>query len=123
MDITTKALFDLLGGAGTLTANTNGPAVSLAGLEGNVEVIARVGNPGNSTGTLSFQLETSADGATNWQNVGPVLASFSTVSGSVGANLNPAGCLQYVRVVATVGGTAPSFPAAVIAIGSTQYKS
>jgi hypothetical protein len=121
-DLNSKTVFDLIE-TQTLTANANGPAVSVAGFEGNVDVIATVGNPGNATGTISFQLQTSADGATNWQNVGPVLASFSTASGVVGANLNPVGCLQYLRCVATVGGTSPSFPACVLAIGTPQYKS
>jgi hypothetical protein len=124
MDIDSKTIFDLLGTSiSTLTTNATGPAVSLAGLEGNVEVIARCGNPGNGTGTISFQLQTSADGSTNWQNVGPVLAAFTTASGTVAANLNPVGCQQYIRCVATVGGTSPSFPACVLGIGTPQYRS
>src|SRR5580700_997330 len=101
-DLNSKTVFHLLE-VQTLTATADGPAVSLAGLEGNVEVIATVGAPGNATGTVSFQLQTSADGSTNWQNVGPVLAAFTTASGIVVANLNPVGCLAFLRVVATLG--------------------
>jgi hypothetical protein len=119
-DITSKTIGVLLDGQ-TLTANTNGPAVNLAGLEGNVELIVRTPTPGNGTGTLSLQLQTSADGSTNWQNVGPVLAAFTTAGGTVTANLNPVGCLQYVRAVATVGGTSPSFQVLVLYIGTPQY--
>jgi hypothetical protein len=119
-DITSKTIGVLLD-AQPLTANTNGPAVNLAGLEGNVELIVRTGTPGNGTGTLSLQLQTSADGATNWQNVGSALATFTTAAGTVTANLNPFGCLQYVRVVATVGGTAPAFPVVIFYIGTPQY--
>jgi hypothetical protein len=121
-DITSKTVFDLIE-AQTLTANATGPAVSLAGFEGNVELIVRSGTPGNGTGTLSLQLQTSADGSTNWQNVGSALAAFTTAAGTVAANLNPFGCLQYIRVVATVGGTSPSFPVCVLGIGTPQYKS
>ena len=121
-DINSKTVLALLD-TQTVTANTNGPAASLTGLQGMVDVIATVGTPGNGTGTISFQLQTSADGSTNWQNVGPVLASFTTAQGVVAANLNPVGCLQYLRVVATVGGTSPSFPVCVLGIGTPQYKS
>lgn len=118
-DITTKTLGVLLDSQ-TLAANASGPAVSLAGMEGMVDLIAHAGAPGNTTGTLSLQLQTSADGATNWQNVGPVLAAFTTAAGNVAANLNPAGCRAFVRVVATVGGTSPSFPIAVFYIGTPE---
>jgi hypothetical protein len=50
------------------------------------------------------------------------VASFTTAGGVVSANLNPFGCLQYVRVVATVGETSPSFPVCVLALGSAQYR-
>jgi hypothetical protein len=119
-DITSKTVGVLLDGQ-TLTANTNGHAVNLAGLEGNVELIVRAGTPGNGTGTLSLQLQTSADGSTNWQNVGAALAAFTTAAGTVLANLNPFGCLPFVRVVATVGGTSPSFPIVIFYIGTPQY--
>jgi hypothetical protein len=121
-DITSKVIFDLLV-TQALTASATGPVASLAGFEGNVEVIVRAGAPGNATGTLSIQLQTSADGATNWQNVGPVLAAFTTTAGTVSANVNPFGCLPFIRAVATVGGTAPSFPVTVLAIGNPQYRS
>jgi hypothetical protein len=121
-DISSKVILDLFVPQ-TLTANANGPAVSLAGFQGMVDVIAHGGAPGNATGTISFQLQTSADGATNWQNVGPVLAAFTTTSGIVAANLNPVGCLAFLRCVATLGGTSPSFSVCVLAIGAPQYKS
>jgi hypothetical protein len=119
MDITSKTVGVLLDGI--LTTNTNGPAVNLAGLEGNVELIVRCQTPGNGTGTLSLQLQTSADGSTNWQNVGSALAAFTTAAETVAANLNPFGCLQYVRAVATVGGTSPSFSFVIFYIGTPQY--
>jgi hypothetical protein len=119
-DITTKTIGALLE-AQTLTASVNGPAVSLTGFEGNVDVIARIGTPTGTTPTLSLQLQTSPDGSTAWANVGPVLGAFTTAAGGASANLNPAGCLQYVRVVATVGGTTPSFPVAVLYIAAPQY--
>src|ERR1700676_1410353 len=116
-DITSKTIGVLLE-ADPLTANTNGPAVNLSGLEGNVELIVRAGTPGNGTGTLSLQLQTSADGTDGWENVGSALATFTTTAGIVAVNLNPFGCLQYMRVVATVGGTSPSFPLFVLYIGT-----
>jgi hypothetical protein len=120
-DVTQKTLLDLLA-LQTLTANENGPAVSLVGLEGNIEVIVTAGAPGNATGTLSLQMQTSADGASGWQPVGPVLASYSTAGGNVTANLNPAGCQAFIRVAATVGGTSPSFPlVSVLGLGTPQY--
>jgi hypothetical protein len=60
-DIKSKVVLPLFD-TPTSTANANGPAVSLAGFQGMVDVIATVGTPGNGTGTISFQLQTSADG-------------------------------------------------------------
>jgi hypothetical protein len=121
-DITSKIVGSLLQPQ-TLTGNLNGPAVSLSGLQGLVDVIVNVGAPGNATGTLSLQLQTSADGSTNWQNVGSALAGYSTAGGTLGANLNPVGCMAFLRCVATVGGTSPSFPVNVLYIGLPQYRS
>jgi hypothetical protein len=119
-DITSKTIGALLE-AQTLAASANGPAVNLAGFEGNIDVIARIGTPSGTTPTLSLQLQTSADGSTAWSNVGPVLGAFTSTGGGVSANLNPAACLQYVRVVATISGTTPAYPLAVLYIGNQQY--
>ena len=105
----------------TLAASLNGPAIDLVGLEGMATVLGSVGTPGNGTGTLSLQLQTSADGATGWTNIGPVLGAFTTAGGVINMNLNPAACLRYIRAVAMLGGTSPSFPLAVFCIGSPQY--
>lgn len=120
MDLTSKTVGVLLEGA-PLTASTNGPAINLAGLEGNVEIIGRVSAPTGTAPTLSLQLQNSADGSTNWQNVGSPLAALTTAAQTLSANLNPFGCLQYVRVIATVGGTTPAYLVFIFYIGTPQY--
>jgi hypothetical protein len=97
-------------------------------LEGAVSVIARAGSPGNATGTLSLQVQTSPDGSTGWTNIGPVLAAFTTTGGTVSENLNPTACLAFVRCVAAVSGTSPSFPLTVFStsahrnIGNDEFN-
>jgi hypothetical protein len=120
-DITTKTILVLLGPQ-TVTANADGPAASVAGLEGNIELIVTAGTPDSETGTLSLQIQTSPDGETDWEPVGPVLAAYSTAGGIVTANLNPVGCSAFIRVAATVGGTAPSFFVTALGIGTPQYS-
>ena len=108
--------------AQTLLATASGPAVSTAGMQGSIGVIARVGSPGNATGILSLQVQTSADGTTGWVNLGPVLGAFTTAGGNAIQNVDPASSLGFIKVVATATGTTPTFPLIVVYIGTPQYR-
>lgn len=86
----------------TLTATREGETVDLmrAGLALTLAVTAASGtNP-----TLDVALQTSHDGAT-WTTV----ASFARATGATSERKRFAGLDRYVRVVSTLGGTAPSF--------------
>jgi hypothetical protein len=119
-DITSKTIGILIE-AETLAATATGAAVPTAGLTGQIGVIARVGTPGSSTGTLSLQVQTSANGTSGWVNAGGAMA-FATAGGLLTANIGAEASLGFLQCVATVGGTAPSFPLTVLYIASAQYK-
>ncbi len=120
-DVTSKVVGVLLE-AQTLLATVNGPAAPTAGMEGLISVIARVGTPGNATGILSLQVQTSADGSTGWVNLGSVLGGFTTAGGNALGNIDPARSLGFLRVVATATGTTPTFPLIVLYIGTQDAK-
>jgi len=86
----------------TLTATRDGETVDLmrAGLALTLAVTAASGtNP-----TLDVALQTSHD-ATTWTTV----ASFARATGVTSERKRFSGLDRYVRVVATLGGTSPSF--------------
>ena len=119
-DISTKTIGALLE-AQTLLATVSGPAASTVGMEGLISVIARVGTPGNGTGTLGLQIQTSPDGSTGWVNLGPPLGAFTTAGGTAVQNVNPASSLGFIRCSAATGGATPTFPVAGIYIAAPQY--
>lgn len=98
------------------TATANGTGVDLLGAEGWVSAILNVGTVTGTTPTLDVKLQESDDNST-----------FSDISGAaftqVTATPSPATTIsvltthrrakRYVRAVATIGGTTPSFPCAV----------
>jgi len=86
----------------TLTATRTGETVDLmrAGLALTLDVTAASG----TTPTLDVAVQTSHDGAT-WTTV----ASFARATGVGSERKRFSGLDRYVRAVATLGGTTPSF--------------
>lgn len=99
---------------GALTATKNGPVHEFYGGAGNLFVTAHVSAVSGTSPTLNLKLQDSPDNST-----------WSDVTGATGAQLTAAGnqvfagysTKPYVRVVATVGGTTPSFTAHVAVFG------
>jgi hypothetical protein len=103
----------------TITANTNGASVDLALVGGNtISASLSVGSVSGTSPTLSVKLQSSADNST-WADIPG--AVFPTVTAS-GANTRQVlqvtlprpdntgtAAPRYVRAVATVGGTSPSY--------------
>lgn len=106
--------------AGGITANTNGSSVDLtdvveAGssrMRFRLEVLAASG----TSPTLDVAIQESADGST-WSN----LVSFTQATGATTEEKFAVPTKRYIRATATVGGTSPSFNAAVVALGTKEY--
>jgi hypothetical protein len=91
--------------AGVLPAGANNsPAVGVPGSVADVVVMVHVSAVSGTTPTLNVTLEQSADGSTGWTAVTGGAVTQLTAAGS--ALANAAVTQPYIRVVATVGGTA-----------------
>ncbi len=110
-----EALLD----AQTLTATTNGSPVSTTNLEGN-----RRDRPRRNTrqhhGDTQHAASNKYERSKSWAISG-CPGEFTTAGGTAIQNVNPGSCLGFMRCVASVGGTSPSFPIAVLYIGMPRY--
>jgi hypothetical protein len=96
----------------TVTTSTNGTGVDLLAGDGSCFALQLVGAVGGTSPTLAGKIQESPDNAT-WTDVPN--AAFPTVSA---ANSYQAVSFErtqrYLRYVGTVGGSSPSFAAAVV---------
>lgn len=100
----------------TLTETTNGSAVNLVGYDGNVAILFAADDPsGTDTPTLTFTLEESATGSGSWTAVSGVEQEF-TAAGEAKVVVQSDKLKQFVRAVATISGTDPSFACAAYVI-------
>jgi hypothetical protein len=97
----------------TITASANGSAVDMISGDGLCSAIQQVGTVSGTSPTLAGKIQESADGSTNWTDV--TNAAFTSVTTS---SNNQIICFErtkrYLRYVATIGGTSPSYALAVI---------
>ncbi len=112
--ISTKSLQDSV----TKTATFTGAAVEVGDastLRASLSVTAHAG----TTPTLDVKVQTSHDGSTNWTECtanGAATAAFAQVTTANGTtSLIVTGLDRFVRVVATIGGTTPSYTYSVSA--------
>ena len=104
-----KSLFDL---AAAITSTTNGTTVDNAAstANGGLGVISVIANSGTSE-TLDCIVQHSSDGS-SWSTLGTFTQATGTTSQAItvaaGTTVN-----RYLRAVATLGGTSPSFTFAV----------
>lgn len=104
------------------TSTTNGTGVDVSGLEGLVEVVLDSAAGSGTTPTMDVKLQSSADNSTGWTDVGG--AVFTQVAGTASQQkiqVNISKAKKYVRAVATIAGTTPSFTASVNMLGCKQY--
>jgi hypothetical protein len=102
----------------TLTASANGGTGDMISGDGLCVAIQQVGAVSGTSPTLAGKIQESADGSA-WSDV--TGATFTTVTAST--NTQAVGferTKRYLRYVATIGGTTPSF--AVAAIIGEQKK-
>lgn len=123
-EIGAAVLAELLAPA-TRTTSANGSAVDVTAYEGSLLATVHSAAGTGTNPTLDVKLQDSADGSTDWQDVtGAVFAQIDdTAGGSIqGIQVDKGKCRQYVRAVATIAGTTPSFLCAVAIAGLPKYR-
>lgn len=96
----------------TITANANGASGDLLDGDGSCFAIQQVGTVSGTSPTLAGKIQESSDGST-WSDISG--ATFTTVTASGNYQcINFERSKRFVRYVGTVGGTSPSFAAAVV---------
>jgi len=106
----------------TITASTNGAAVDTQGYnDGMVQILAGDIDTASGNETYAFSVEDSLDGSTGWAAVSGLtntVIADNTQKEIRLAELNVV-TKRYIRVVATLGGTTPSFlGCAVVVLGN-----
>lgn len=100
------------------TTTTNGPAVDVRGQKGIAAVILDSAAGTGTTPTMDVKIQDSADGATGWADVpGATFAQVTATASQQKIGLDLDACRGYIRAVATIGGTTPSFTFSVTALG------
>jgi PPE-repeat protein len=96
-------------------------------LSGSLAVLCGAPSGAPSSFAVAVQLQTSADGLTNWQSL-PTNAAIAplTAPGQANATFQLGGSLGFIRVAATltfVGGTSPTIPVTIaVALGGDEQR-
>lgn len=109
-------VYELLAPA-TRTSSANGTGVNLATAPhrgDNAMVILHIGAVTGTAPTLDVKIQDSADNS-SWADYGSAFAQ-KAAAGVSRMNVDLKGARQYVRAVATIGGTTPSFPCSVVLV-------
>jgi len=106
-----------------ITANTNGSSVDTQGYN-SAAVILEVGAVSGTSPTLDVKIQESADAST-WTDVsGATFTQVTAANNSQIMRIEGLGTSRkrYIRAVATVGGTSPSFTSAVEVLLGRAYS-
>jgi len=103
-------------------ATANGSAVDILNYEGQAAAILQSAAGTGTSPTLDVKLQDSADGSTGWADItGATFTQVTNAAPSAQAvKFNASAARRYIRAVATVGGTTPSFACAVSLVGKKQ---
>lgn len=103
-----------------IAASANGTGVDVKDFIGNLQILLDAGAGTGTTPTLDIKLQDSPDNTTFADLAGKAFTQVTTVASRQQMVLDTNACNRYVRAVATVGGTTPSFPISVQAVGVKQ---
>lgn len=96
----------------TITSSTNGSAIDALAADGPCFAIQQVGAVSGTTPTMAGKVQESPDGST-WSDISGATFTTVTATGNTQA-IRFERAQRYLRYVATLGGTTPSFAAAVV---------
>ena len=113
----------LANGANTLapatrTSTANGTGVDLIDAEGPCAATLHVGTVSGTSPTLDVTIEESTDNSTFTAISGAAFAQITASSKALALNFKRS--KRYVRAVATIAGTSPSFACAVLVFGQKK---
>ncbi len=108
-------------GPAARTATVNGSAADMRDFRGKLSVILGSAAGTGTTPTLDVKLQDSADGTSGWADIpGAVFSQVTTVASQQAIGLNVDEARQFIRGVATIGGTGPSFNFVLFTLGRKQ---
>jgi hypothetical protein len=96
----------------TLTASANGSSADLIEGDGRCFAIQAIGTVGGTSPSLSGKIQESANGS-SWTDISGATFTAVTTTDNLQA-ISFDRTQRFVRYVATVSGTSPSFPIAVL---------
>lgn len=104
-----------------LTADANGIAVDTNGFD-DAQVILDVGAVSGTSPTLDTKFQESADGSGGWTDIsGATIAQITAADQHKTLGINLRSVKRYIRAVATITGTSPTFQISVsINLGTTD---
>jgi hypothetical protein len=105
--------------AAARTASANGTGVDVSGYVGNIKVLLNIGTVTGTTPTLDVKIQDSADNS-SWADVSGYTIAQKTAAGSDSLSVDKRAVRKYIRAVATIGGTTPSFPCAILAVAQSK---
>lgn len=116
------APFELLGGA-RQTVTNNGTGVNVSDYKGVLKCALSYGAGGGTSPTLDVTIEDSADDA-SYAALSPAKA-FAQVTNAAAAfesiSVDTRAVRKFIRAVATLTGTSPTFDGSVTVVGQKQY--
>ncbi len=108
-------------GSAARTTTVNGSAVDLLNYDGSIKAVLESAAGTGTSPTMDVKIQDSADGSTGWADVsGATFTQVTTAVSLQSLSLNTRGMKRYIRAVATIGGTTPSFTCNAIAIGQKK---
>ena len=97
------------------TSTANGSAVNLVDYDDDIALTLMTAAGSGTSPTLDVKVQDSADGSSGWGDVSG--ATFTQVTDAADAHetiyVDADAVKQYIRIVATIGGTTPSFTGGV----------
>ncbi len=102
------------------TATTNGSAVDVRSQKGIAAIILDSAAGTGTTPTMDVKIQDSANGSTGWADIsGATFAQVTTTASQQKIGVDLDASRGYIRAVATIAGTTPSFTFSVTALGRT----
>jgi hypothetical protein len=105
------------------TSTANGTGIDITGYVDDIEIILANNTTSGTTPTLDVKIQDSADNSTYADVTGLTFTQVTAaLTDPVGLKIPANTCRQYIRAVATIGGTTPSFLCSVTAQLKKKYS-
>lgn len=96
------------------TATANGTALDVRAMKGIASIVLDSAAGTGTSPTMTVKIQDSADGSSGWADIsGATFTQVTTTASLQKIGVDVDACAGYIRAVATIGGTTPSFTASV----------